>query len=126
MTTALPGASAEDMETLVTDKLEPQIAGISNIDTITSDSEDGLSEIDVQFTANADTNQSIQDLRDAVAQVVPNLPADATAPQVTKVNFNDQPILVVSISGGLSPLPVLRARHHRLRRPHEYPRRLEA
>ncbi len=104
VTTALPGASAEDMETLVTDKLEPQIAGISNIDTITSDSEDGLSQIDVQFTADADTNQSIQDLRDAVAQVVPNLPADASAPQVTKVNFNDQPILVVSISGGLSPM----------------------
>src|SRR5271156_3845436 len=54
VTTVLPGASAEDMETLVTDKLEPQIAGISNIDTITSDSSDGLSEITVQFTANAD------------------------------------------------------------------------
>lgn len=99
----LPGASALDMETLVTDKLEDQISGISNIDTMTSMSADGVSEVTVQFVANADVNQSIQDLRDAVAQAVPNLPADASTPQVLKINFNDQPILVVSISGDLPP-----------------------
>lgn len=104
VTAALPGASAEDMETLVTNKLEAQISGINNIDTITSSSGDGISQITVQFTANAETNQSIQDLRDAVARAVPNLPTDVTAPQVIKLNFSDQPILVVSVSGELSPL----------------------
>ena len=104
VTTALPGATAEDMETLVTDKLEPQIAGIANIDTITSDSVDGMSSIVVQFTASADINQSIQDLRDAVSQAVPKLPADATTPQVTKIDFSNEPIMVASISGNLTPL----------------------
>jgi multidrug efflux pump subunit AcrB len=104
VTAVLPGASAEDMETLVTNKLESQISGISNIDTITSNSGDGVSQISVQFTSNAETNQSIQDLREAVVRATPNLPADVTAPQVTKVNFNDQPILVVSISGDLRPI----------------------
>lgn len=99
----LPGASAADMETLVTDKLENKISGVSNIDTMTSTSADGVSEVVVQFVASANVNQSIQDLRDAVAQAVPNLPADASAPQVLKVNFNDQPILVASIAGDLPP-----------------------
>lgn len=99
VTATLPGASAEDMESLVTNKLEAQISGISNIDTITSSSGDGLSAITVQFTAQADSNQSIQDLRDAVSRARPNLPADVDAPQVTKVNFSDQPIVVISISG---------------------------
>jgi len=104
VTTTLPGASAEDMETLVTDKLEAQISGIDNIDTITSNSSDGVSEIDVEFTSNANTDESIQDLRDAVSLVTPKLPADiTTAPVVTKVNFSDQPILVVSVSGNVSP-----------------------
>jgi multidrug efflux pump subunit AcrB len=103
VTAALPGASAADMETLVTDKLEDQIAGISNIDTMTSSSGDGISVITVQFNANADTNQSIQDLRDAVSKAAPNLPSDATTPQVTKVNFNDMPVLVASISGDRTP-----------------------
>jgi multidrug efflux pump subunit AcrB len=101
--TTLPGASAEDMETLVTDKIENQISGISNIDTMTSNSGEGVSQITVQFNANADINQSIQDLRDAVAKAIPNIPSDATTPQVNKINFSDQPIQVISISGGLPP-----------------------
>ncbi|MDQ5955512.1 MAG: hypothetical protein QG621_515 [Patescibacteria group bacterium] len=99
----LPGASAADMETLVTDKLENQISGISNIDTMTSVSGDGVSHVSVQFVANADINQSIQDLRDAASRAVSDLPSDASAPQVIKVNFNDMPILVASISGDLPP-----------------------
>ena len=103
VTDTLPGASAADMETLVTDKLENYISGINNIDTIDSNSSDGVSVITVQFTANADTNISIQDLRDAVAKAVPDLPADATAPQVTKIDFSDQPVIVASIAGDLPP-----------------------
>ena len=100
--TVLPGASAVDMETLVTDKLEDQITNISNIDTVTSSSGDGVSSVIVQFNANADVNQSIQDLRDAVSRAVPNLPSDATAPQVNKFSFSDSPVLIVSIAGDRS------------------------
>jgi multidrug efflux pump subunit AcrB len=103
VTVALPGASAEDMETLVTDQLEDQISGLDNLDTVTSNSSEGLSEVTVQFSANADVNQSIEDLRDAVSKAVPNMPADATVPQVSKVDISNQPILVVSISGDLPP-----------------------
>ncbi len=104
VTASLPGASAEDMESLVTNKLEAQISGISNIDTLTSSSGDGSAAITVQFTAQADTDQSIQDLRDAVARARPNLPSDVEAPQVTRLNFADQPIIAVSISGERTPL----------------------
>ncbi len=99
----MPGASSADMESLVTNKLEDQISGISNIDTLTSMSGDGISEVNVQFNANADMNQSIQDLRDAVSKVAPQLPTEASAPQVLKINFSDQPILVASVSGDLPP-----------------------
>lgn len=104
VTVALPGASAEDIERLVTNKLEDQISGLSNLDTISSNSRDGVAVINVQFAASADVNQSIQDLRDAAAKAVPNLPEDATTPQVSKVDITNQPILVISISGDL-PLP---------------------
>ncbi|MDB5225279.1 MAG: family efflux pump [Candidatus Adlerbacteria bacterium] len=104
VTASLPGASAEDMESLVTNKLEAQISGVSNIDTLTSSSGDGMSVITVQFTAQADTDQSIQDLRDAVSRARANLPGDVESPQVTKINFSDQPIIAVSISGERTPL----------------------
>lgn len=104
VTASLPGASAEDMESLVTNKLEAQISGVSNIDTLTSSSGDGTAAITVQFTAQADTNQSIQDLRDAVSRARANLPSDVEAPQVTKLNFSDQPIIAVTISGDRTPM----------------------
>jgi multidrug efflux pump subunit AcrB len=103
VTTALPGASSEDMETLVTDKIEDQVSGISHIDTMTSTSGSGISSVVVQFDANADSAQSLQDLRDAVSRPAPDLPADATTPVVSKISFDDQPILVASISGDLPP-----------------------
>jgi len=99
----LPGASAADIETLVTNKLEDQISGVNNIDTMTSMSGEGVSEVIVQFVATADLNQSIQDLRDAVSKAVADLPEEASTPQVIKLSFNDQPILVASISGDLPP-----------------------
>jgi len=89
--TALPSASASDIETLVTNKLEDQISGINNIDQMNSVSSIGVSEITVQFTANANIDQSIQNLRDAVAKAVPNLPTNATTPSVTKVSFSNTP-----------------------------------
>ncbi|HVM73626.1 MAG TPA: efflux RND transporter permease subunit [Candidatus Paceibacterota bacterium] len=103
VTAAFPGASAADTESLVTDKLEEQIGNIANIDTMTSSSATGLSLITVQFNSNADTNQSIQNLRDAVAKAVPDLPTDVLAPAVTKLDFDAQPVLVISISGDLPP-----------------------
>ncbi|HET8581003.1 MAG TPA: efflux RND transporter permease subunit [Candidatus Paceibacterota bacterium] len=99
--TLLPGASAADVETLVTDKLEDQISNLSNLDTVTSQSMNGVSEITVQFDANADITTSIQDLRDAVAQAAGDLPSDATTPTVTKLNFEDQPVIVASVVSDL-------------------------
>jgi len=76
------------METLVTNKLEAQIwQPLRNLDTYTSTSGDGISSVVVQFNASADSQQSIQDLRDAAAKAVTDLPADATTPQVTKIDF---------------------------------------
>lgn len=98
VSTTLRGASAEDMEKLVTNKLEDEIANIENIDTVTSSSREGLSIVTAQFNAKADLDKSIQDLKDAVDRAKTSLPNDADTPQVTRVNFSDQPILIVSAS----------------------------
>jgi len=101
VTTSFPGASAEDVETLVTNPLEEAIVNIGDIDTLTSTSKDGQSSIKVQFDASANIDQSIQELRDAVSKTVSQLPSDANTPSVGQANYNDRPILSVSISGDL-------------------------
>ncbi len=104
VTTVLRGGSGEDVEKLVTNKLEQEIANVENIDKVTSSSRDGLSVISAQFLASANVDKSIQALKDAVDRVKSQLPSDAEEPNVLKVNFADQPILIVSVSQDLSPI----------------------
>ncbi len=98
---ALPGASAEDVERLVTNKLESHLANIEGLDKITSTSRDGLSSIVVQFLASADLDKSIQKLKDEVGKDKGELPSDATDPVVSDVNFVDQPIQIISVTADL-------------------------
>lgn len=103
VTTVLPGASAEDVETLITNKLEDRIIGLERVSKVTSTSGDGVSAITVEFDAQADIDKSIQSLKDEVDKVQPELPAEAENSTVTDVNFADQPILIASVSGDLAP-----------------------
>lgn len=104
VSTVYPGASALDIEELITNKLEQQIANIDDLDSLTSTSRDGMSIITVNFDASADIDKSIQNLKDAVDVAKSELPRDAEDPFVTEVNFADQPILVISVSSLLSPV----------------------
>ncbi|HVZ76103.1 MAG TPA: efflux RND transporter permease subunit [Candidatus Paceibacterota bacterium] len=98
VTTVLPGASAADVERLVTDKMEEHLANIENLDTLTSTSRDGISSVVVQFLASADLDKSIATLKDDVDKAKPDLPAEAQDPIVSDVNFVDQPVLIISVS----------------------------
>lgn len=101
VTTVLPGASALDVEELVTNPLEDSIGNIDGLDKLTSSSRDGLSMITAEFDTNADIDKSIQDLKDAVDSARAELPRDATQPVVSEVNFAEQPIFVISVSSAL-------------------------
>lgn len=103
VSTVLPGATASDVERLVTDELEPAIRNVANIDKVTSSSQSGVSVITAQFVASADIETAIQDLRNAVEGVRGDLPSDAEIPVVTKVDFQNQPILMVGIGTDLAP-----------------------
>ena len=103
VTTVLPGASAEDIESLITNKVEDRVLGIEGVSKVTSTSGDGVSSVTVEFNANADIDKSIQLLKDEVDTVRSELPEEANDPVVSDVNFADQPILIISIAGDLAP-----------------------
>jgi len=103
VTTVYPGASSENIEKLVTNPLEAGIANVPKLDSITSSSRENVSIISVQFTADADIDKSIQELKDAVEKTKGELPGEAEAPEVTEINFADQPILIFSLSSDLAP-----------------------
>ncbi len=103
VTTILPGAPAADVESLITDELERGLTGtLENVKSINSSSQEGVSNIVVEFEASADIDDSISDLKDKIDGLVQELPSEAEDPFVAEVNFVDQPILTVAISGDRS------------------------
>ncbi len=99
----MPGASPEDVERLITDKVESRLANLPDMSKLTSNSRESLSVVVVEFNANADLAESIQKLKDEVDTVVPDLPEEATTPLVSDVNLSDQPIQLISVSADLAP-----------------------
>ena len=102
VTTILPGAPAADVESLITNEIERDLSTLDNVSEITSTSRESVSSITVEFEAEADLDESIQELKDAVDRIKVDLPSDAEDPQVSEVNFVDQPILTVAVSGDLT------------------------
>lgn len=107
VTTILPGASASDIEQLITIPIEDKLASaLSDVKQITSTSREGVSSVVVEFLADADLDESIQETKDTV-DTVSDLPDDASEPVVSEVNFVDQPIVDFSISSSLPPIELL-------------------
>lgn len=91
VSTVLPGASPQDLESLVTIPLEDKINDIEGIDTLTSSSLENSSIITIQFLSTKDPDKAKDEVLSAVDSVT-DLPEDATEPVVMKLNFEDQPI----------------------------------
>jgi HAE1 family hydrophobic/amphiphilic exporter-1 len=107
ITTLYPGASAEDVEELVTDKIESQVLSVSDISEISSVSQNSVSVIIVQFDTGTDSYKKINEVKDEVDKA--NLPDDAEDPQVEEISFNNFPIMRYSLTGNydLSYLKIL-------------------
>lgn len=84
VTTVYPGASAGDINDLITEKIEDQIKNIEGIDKITSKSLDSVSSILANLDNDADSDEIASKIQDAIKKV--NLPADAEDPTVTQVD----------------------------------------
>ncbi len=101
------GAAAAVVEARVTDIIEERIAGVEGIDFIESSSEDGRSSITVQFGTGRDVDISANDIRDRVARIIPDLPDNAEAPEVRKVDSNESVIMWINLVSDRMSVPEL-------------------
>lgn len=98
--TLYPGASAKDVESNITSKIEKELLSISGIKEFTSKSESGVSAISIVLNSNvSDPNAVYQDIRDALARVT-DLPSGVTeAPTLTVKKSYSLDFIVVGLSG---------------------------
>src|SRR5918911_4289658 len=97
--TSLPGASAEEIETLVSQPIEEAVNTVDGIDELRSVSASGVSFVIATFKLNRNLETAAQDVRDRVSGVVGRLPQETKPPVVQKFNNDSTPVLVISLSG---------------------------
>ena len=101
----LPGASPETMASAVATPLERQFTTIAGIDSMTSTSALGVTQITIQFTLERDIDAAAQDVQAAITKAAPLLPTGMpTPPTYQKVNPADQPVIYMALSSPTLPL----------------------
>ncbi|MDQ6652080.1 MAG: efflux RND transporter permease subunit [Acidobacteriota bacterium] len=97
--TNLPGASPQEVESLVTQQIEEVVNTVDGIDELRSISGQGTSIVIATFKLDRNLESAAQDIRDRVNSLGRNLPDDATPPVVQKFDNDSTPVVTIALSG---------------------------
>jgi hydrophobic/amphiphilic exporter-1 (mainly G- bacteria), HAE1 family len=104
VTTANPGATPENVETEITDRIEAAVNTVAGIDELRSVSTEGRSRVTISFELSKNADIAAQEVRAKVDPVIRDLPETADPPVVQKQDPDSFPILMFSVS---APMPVV-------------------
>src|SRR2546426_309681 len=106
---SLPGATPDTMASAVAMPLEKQFSTIAGVDSMTSSSAQGSTQITLQFNLSRNLDAAAQDVQSMIAKAARDLPQNLPSPpSYQKANPADQPILYLSLSS-----PAFSAAHTR-------------
>ena len=88
VTVSQPGAAPTEMEKQITQRIEGAVASIGNVEHITSWVVEGTSGTNVEFAVGTSTDRAVNDVRDAVAKIRPDLPEGIYEPVIQRVDFD--------------------------------------
>jgi HAE1 family hydrophobic/amphiphilic exporter-1 len=95
----LPGASPEEVESEIADRIEEAVNTVEGIDELRSVSNPDRAFIIATFNLNRNVDVAAQDVRDRVSSVMRDLPDDTDPPNVSKVDNDSDPVMTVAVSG---------------------------
>lgn len=98
VTVTQPGAGPNELENQVTKPVEDAIAGLGNIDQLTSTVRDGVSTTTVSFVLGTDSDRATNDVRNAIAQIRQSLPQDINDPIVQRLRFAGGSIMTYAVT----------------------------
>ncbi|HET9530956.1 MAG TPA: efflux RND transporter permease subunit, partial [Blastocatellia bacterium] len=96
--TANPGASPQEIETEITDRIEGTVNTVSGIDELRSSSVEGLSQVFITFVLEKDPDIAAQEVRDKIDLIIRDLPETADQPIVQKLDPDATPIVMFAVS----------------------------
>ncbi len=96
--TSYRGASAEVVESKITEPLEKEIASIDGIRTLRSESREESSNITIEFTLDRDVDEAANDVRDRVSRARGRLPDEIEEPRISKADADSSPVITLSFN----------------------------
>ncbi|HEY2974155.1 MAG TPA: efflux RND transporter permease subunit [Pyrinomonadaceae bacterium] len=106
VTVVNPGASPQEIETEITDKVEGAVNTISGIDELRSTSVEGVCQVFITFLLEKNPDIAAQEVRNKVDLIVNDLPVTAEQPIVQKLDTDAAPVVRIAVSAPRSPLEV--------------------
>jgi HAE1 family hydrophobic/amphiphilic exporter-1 len=103
ITTRLPGASPEEIESQITKPIEEVVNTIAGLDELRSSTIEGQSQVFATFILERNVQEAANDVREKVGTVLGGLPAGTESPIIEKVDPDSSPVLAVVVSGQRSP-----------------------
>ena len=116
ITTRLPGASPEEVESQITKPIEEVVNTIAGLDELRSSTIEGQSQVFVTFVLERSVQEAANDVREKVATVLSRFPPGTEAPIVEKVDPDSSPVLAVVVSGQRSPREITEIADKRIKR----------
>lgn len=101
--TIYPGASASEVESSVTKKLEDAFASVEGLDNISSNSQEGVSVITIEFKSGTNVDEAERKVQRKADQTINDLPKDIDRPVVSKVNLEEMPVIRAGVTSNLPP-----------------------
>ena len=98
ISTSYPGAAPTEVENSVTKKVEDAISSLEKLDNIRSQSFEGKSKVIVEFKADVNINQAMEDAQRKVNGIAADLPEDAKDPVISKFSVDEAPIMKMSVT----------------------------
>ena len=106
VTTIYPGASPDDIEAIITQEVEREVATLDGLDDLRSTSTEGVSTVIAEFLPDKDIDEAGREVREAVDLAKAEFPSDVEEPIVSDIDFADFPVLTVNLQteGSLTAL----------------------
>lgn len=96
--TTYQNVGSEEIESLITEPIEDAVASVSGIDTMQSQSMEGMSVIMAQFTNSTDIDDAVSTIENNIDMISMTLPDDASEPTVMKLDMNSMASMMMSVS----------------------------
>ena len=100
--TEYPNVGPEEIEKIITQRIENTIAGVPGVERVRSSSEEGQSRVTLEFTQGTDIDVAANDIRAALDRVRDELPPEAEAPRIWKFDPNNFPIVIVGANSDMN------------------------